>query len=283
VPEQPIEVRVSPSGFFDDQQALAVRFPEQQHWHLVRVDSMRNVVGVRSGMERSIETDWQPLAPPEQGDEEPAATTYELLDAAAERGHRCLDVGELPAEGAERDLWHRIALAVLDDPQLLPHWARAARVDADTWHRACNDLDAELQRTRKERDLAVAHDRQPYPTAWAYEQACRALRDKQARIDRALTVLDAPRDPFDDGGEKLTHLRAALQADQPVAEADRDQDAEPSTKRWISDREYEVGNELAGTPPDPSGRIVDHGPVEPFRDADFADLTPTSTEVVAGD
>jgi hypothetical protein len=27
----------------------------------------------------------------------------------------------------------------------------------------------------RERDLAIAHDTQPYPTAWAYEQACKAL------------------------------------------------------------------------------------------------------------
>lgn len=45
----------------------------------------------------------------------------------------------------------------------------------------------------RERDLAIAHDRQPYPTAWAYEQACTALH---AHRDRA-TVLR----------EKVTALR----------------------------------------------------------------------------
>jgi hypothetical protein len=46
--------------------------------------------------------------------------------------------------------------------------------------------DAEQAELRRERDLAVAHDRQPYPTAWAYEQACKALHRKEAAIDRVL-------------------------------------------------------------------------------------------------
>ena len=44
--------------------------------------------------------------------------------------------------------------------------------------------DAEQAELRRERDLAIAHDRQPYPTAWAYEQACKALRRKEAVIER---------------------------------------------------------------------------------------------------
>lgn len=45
-------------------------------------------------------------------------------------------------------------------------------------------LVAEIRRLRLERDLAVAHDRQPYPTAWAYEQACKALHQKTDAIDQ---------------------------------------------------------------------------------------------------
>jgi len=37
----------------------------------------------------------------------------------------------------------------------------------------------------EERDLAIAHDRQPYPTAWAYEQACVALERHRERADAA--------------------------------------------------------------------------------------------------
>lgn len=76
------------------------------------------------------------------------ADTFELLDAAAERGHNAMFEGDLPAEGIERELWHKVVLAVLDDPQLLPHWARAARVDAETWRRQCSTLDGELEKLR---------------------------------------------------------------------------------------------------------------------------------------
>lgn len=33
----------------------------------------------------------------------------------------------------------------------------------------------------RERDLALAHDTQPYPTAWAYDQACKALEAERER------------------------------------------------------------------------------------------------------
>lgn len=36
-----------------------------------------------------------------------------------------------------------------------------------------------------ERDQAIAHDRQPYPTAWAYEQACAALEKHRERAEKA--------------------------------------------------------------------------------------------------
>jgi len=54
-----------------------------------------------------------------------------------------------------------------------------------------------LADTLRERDLAVAHDRQPYPTAWAYEQLAAAhaalqakLEERQDKDDRL--ALDAP-------------------------------------------------------------------------------------------
>ena len=40
--------------------------------------------------------------------------------------------------------------------------------------------DREVEHLRADRDLAIAHDRQPYPTAWAYEQACTALHTQRA-------------------------------------------------------------------------------------------------------
>ena len=47
------------------------------------------------------------------------------------------------------------------------------------------ELEARLVEVEQERDLAIAHDRQPYPTAWAYEQACAALEKHRKRADTA--------------------------------------------------------------------------------------------------
>lgn len=44
---------------------------------------------------------------------------------------------------------------------------------------------AELAKAIQERDLAIAHDRQPYPTAWAYEQACKALESARRELEQA--------------------------------------------------------------------------------------------------
>lgn len=45
----------------------------------------------------------------------------------------------------------------------------------------------QMDKLREERDLAIAHDRQPYPTAWAYEQACKALNKWRERAEQAET------------------------------------------------------------------------------------------------
>jgi len=65
------------------------------------------------------------------GAEAAPTTTFELLDAAAKRGHSAMTNGELPAEGDERDLWHKVALAILNDPNLLPACVHAAEVRAE--------------------------------------------------------------------------------------------------------------------------------------------------------
>jgi hypothetical protein len=46
-------------------------------------------------------------------------------------------------------------------------------------------LTREVDRLREGRDLAIAHDRQPYPTQWAYDQAVAALEKHRQRADRA--------------------------------------------------------------------------------------------------
>lgn len=50
-----------------------------------------------------------------------------------------------------------------------------------------NGRTAELE---AERDEAIAHDRQPYPTAWAYERACAALEKHRKRADEAEAELE---------------------------------------------------------------------------------------------
>lgn len=50
-------------------------------------------------------------------------------------------------------------------------------------------LKAANARLVKERDLAVAHDRQPYPTQWAYDQACAALEKHRVRAEAAEAVI----------------------------------------------------------------------------------------------
>ena len=61
------------------------------------------------------------------------------------------------------------------------------RPHAELFANAVADIAAllgEVDRLREERDLAVAHDRQPYPTADAYERACEALRKHRAEVDQ---------------------------------------------------------------------------------------------------
>lgn len=58
-----------------------------------------------------------------------------------------------------------------------------ARDDAETARDTISAL-------KEERDQAISHDRQPYPTAWAYDQACRAIRRYRTMHDEAETRLN---------------------------------------------------------------------------------------------
>jgi Domain of unknown function (DUF397) len=66
---------------------------------------------------------------------------------------------------------------------------RTVKFTAEEWAVFLEGRDAELtaerDRLREERDLAAAHDRQPYPTAEAYERACAALEKHRQRADEA--------------------------------------------------------------------------------------------------
>ena len=62
------------------------------------------------------------------------------------------------------------------------------------------DLERRLLETEAERDLAITHDRQPYPTAWAYEQVCKARDQWQQRAEELQRKLSAARKESDDKG-----------------------------------------------------------------------------------
>lgn len=163
-------------------------------------------------------------------------STYDLLNAAAERAYQAMHDCELAAGGIERDLWQKVVLAVLADPSLLPAWARGARADADTWRRACSDLDAELEEWRAEAARGLGNGwpllrvRQALGTpdgraVSAHAAEVRAERDQQqARIDAALAALDetsgrwtmpSPEQLVDAHNDVVKRVRAALQGDQP--------------------------------------------------------------------
>ena len=65
----------------------------------------------------------------------------------------------------------------------------------------------ELEAAERERDLAIAHDRQPYPTAHAYEMACKARTKWQDRAEAAERVVESLRLDRD----KTNRTRAALE------------------------------------------------------------------------
>jgi hypothetical protein len=57
----------------------------------------------------------------------------------------------------------------------------------------CQSENAKL---REERDLAIAHDTQPYPTSWAYEQVCKSLTVAKAEKAEAVKVAREAREAF---------------------------------------------------------------------------------------
>lgn len=60
------------------------------------------------------------------------------------------------------------------------------RLEADLKSR-----NAELSKLKEQLALAIAHDRQPYPTAEAYERVCEALREKEKQLDAVQKAADA--------------------------------------------------------------------------------------------
>src|SRR4029450_11119269 len=107
-----------------------------------------------------------------------AFADYASMDAHHQSVHRAsLSWSEVAALTAERD---RLAEAYADASGQLT----AARRSIEGLRTRMLAAEAERDRLREERDLAIAHDRQPYPTAEAYEGACRALEKHRERADK---------------------------------------------------------------------------------------------------
>jgi hypothetical protein len=133
-----------------------------------------------------------------------------------------------PADQAERRERYAAAISAGGFGQSLDELVTAAMTAADT----------EQAALRRERDLAIAHDRQPYPTAWAYEQACAALRRKTDAIERALAFAAS----LDDAAHKVAgadavhpvaaHIRHQLDTTADEAQQAEPEEQDPTQLRW---------------------------------------------------
>ncbi|MET8648495.1 hypothetical protein [Nocardia aurea] len=106
-----------------------------------------------------------------------------------------------------------------DLPKILGNFMRASdryASEAKNEHVANEQLREHLAAAEQERDLAIAHDRQSYPTAWAYEQACAALEKHRQRADAAETrIAELERQLREEGnlaGRLTDQLRTACAA-----------------------------------------------------------------------
>lgn len=67
------------------------------------------------------------------------------------------------------------------------------------------ELELAVREANAERDRAIEHDRQPYPTQWAYDQACAALHAHQERaeeLELLITSIHALADRWEYGAQR---------------------------------------------------------------------------------
>lgn len=65
----------------------------------------------------------------------------------------------------------------------------------------------ELNRAEHEKGLAIAHDRQPYPSAESYKKACSDLEEQRQRADKAESSLSESESLADYMTESLATLK----------------------------------------------------------------------------
>ena len=88
----------------------------------------------------------------------------------------------------------------MNEPKIEQYWFTPGESDPQQWadetwctwsqvETALRARDAELEKAREECDLAIAHDRQPYPTAEAYERVCATLHTREAELEELVKAL----------------------------------------------------------------------------------------------
>lgn len=87
---------------------------------------------------------------------------------------------------------------ICDKLDALKHYADVDRERIAT-------LQSRIKELERERDLAVAHDRQPYPTAWAYEQACKTIEKYKQQNEAMKKVVEQVREWRDWLGTPAQH------------------------------------------------------------------------------
>ena len=66
---------------------------------------------------------------------------------------------------------------------------------------------------RSDRDLAIAHDRQPYPTVEAYEKVCKVLHKREAELVNAREMVDVVEEMLEmvrENVSRVFYVEAAL-------------------------------------------------------------------------
>lgn len=180
---------------------------------------------------------WQSAAPLLSGLTTPAADRYRRLAETA-LAFRTDQPAAPSAPADPRQRRTRYAAAIARGKQLdFEHMAAYEQKLFSEHNREGIDAvmavaDAEQAELSRERDLAVAHDRQPYPTTWAYEQACAALRRKTDTIERVRTALAARKALGATGRSFYTAISDAL--NEPEDEAQQAEPATSSTPRVVA-------------------------------------------------
>lgn len=111
------------------------------------------------------------------------------------------DVAEIDRLRGERDKWHK--LCGESDCERIELIKERDQLKAEV-----ERLFAQIDGLRFERDLAIAHDRQPYPTAEAYELVCKARTRLDAEIERLNRIIAKELSENDELGAEFAYVRA---------------------------------------------------------------------------